>query len=78
MLGLSVVGIGAENKEMLARPFDFAAGEIPHPTAGVAEPLAFFEEELAGALLIVAQSVVNGERDLIGNQGEVTRTSSEE
>ncbi len=70
--GLIVFGIGAENEKMFARPFKFAGDEIPHPTAGVAELLPFFQEKLAGALLFVAESIVDGEGDLIGDEREVT------
>src|ERR1700720_1120897 len=66
-----LVGISAENDEMLARPFDFAGDEVPHPTAGVTEFLAFREEEFTGALLFVAEGVVDGERDLVGDEGEI-------
>jgi hypothetical protein len=70
--GFIFFGIGAENEEMLARPLEFAVREVPHPTAGVAELLAFLEEELAGALLVVAEGVVHGESDLVGDEREVT------
>jgi len=35
----------------------------------VAELLAFLQEEFAGALLVVAKGVVDGESNLIGNEG---------
>jgi hypothetical protein len=69
--GLIFLGIGAEDQEMLARPLEFAVGKVPDPTAGMAELLAFLEKEFAGALLVVAESVVDGESNLIGDEGEV-------
>ena len=69
--GFIFVGIGPEDQEMLARPFDFAVRKVPDPTAGVAQLLAFLEEDFAGALLVVAKSVVDGKSDLIGDEGEV-------
>src|ERR1700756_199388 len=56
---------------MLAGPFKVAAGKVPHPTAGVAQLLSFFEENLAGTLFVVAEGVVDGESDLVGDEGEV-------
>jgi hypothetical protein len=38
----------------------------------VAELLPFFEEELAGALFVVAEGVVYGKSDLVGDEGEIT------
>ena len=66
--GLIFVGVGTEDQEMLTRPFDFAVGEVPDPTAGMAEFLSFLEEEFAGALLFIAEGVVDGESNLIGDE----------
>src|ERR1700728_1426812 len=57
--GLLVIRVDTENSEMLARPFNLAACQIPMPTACMAQFLAFFEIKFGSSLFLVTQRIVN-------------------
>src|ERR1700691_1573330 len=69
---LFAIRIETENSEMLARPFDLAGCQIPLPTAGLAQLLAFFEIKFASSLFLVTQRIVNRQGNLFGYQREVS------
>lgn len=53
---------------MFLRPLKLTAGEIPHPAAGVTQLLAFLQKKFCSPLFLVAQRVIDGQRNLIRNQ----------
>src|SRR5271154_4031748 len=69
---LLAIRVDTENSEMLARPFNLAACQIPMPTACMTQFLAFLKKQFASPLFLVTQRIVNRQGNLFRNQREVS------